>query len=77
MTALSFREMLTKQPFCPFLVKTINGDTFRVEHPDHAMVNPPQTEVIIFDRDGHFRFAALPRIVSMEPIRNGRKTGRR
>jgi hypothetical protein len=78
MTALKFREMLRSQPFRPFLVKTSDGDTFRVDHPDYALVNPPNTEVIIYDKDGHFRFVALNHIVTLEPQRNGsRKPGKR
>jgi hypothetical protein len=78
MTTVSFREMLKAQPFRPFLVKTADGDTFRVDHPDYALINPPETEVIIFDRDGHFRFVALPQIVSMEPVKEEtRKPGKR
>ena len=78
MTALQFREMLRAHPFRKFLVKTADGDTFRVEHPDYAPVNPPQTEVIIYDKNGHYRFIALPQIASLEPVRNGsKKPGKR
>ena len=78
MTARKFRDMLTAQPFRPFLVKTTDGDTFRVEHNDFALVNPPDTEVIIYDKDGHFRFVAINHIVTLEPIRNGsKKPGKR
>ena len=78
MTARKFRDMLTAQPFRAFLVKTTDGDTFRVEHNDFALVNPPDTEVIIYDKDGHFRFVAINHIVTLEPIRNGsKKPGKR
>jgi hypothetical protein len=78
MTSLSFREILKAQPFRPFVVKTSDGDTFRVDHPDYALVNPPETEVIIFDKDGHFRFVAMNHIVTLEPVRDTpKKTGKR
>ena len=70
--------MLRASPFRAFLVKTTDGDTFRVEHPEYALINPPQTEVIIYDKDGHFRFVAMDHIVTFEPIRNGsKKPGKR
>jgi hypothetical protein len=78
MTAVEFRAMITAQPFRAFLVKTTDGDTFRVEHPDYALISPKKTEVVIYDRDGHFRHVAMNHIVTLEPIRNGsRKPGKR
>jgi hypothetical protein len=70
--------MLRLNPFLPFLVKTTDGDTFQVIHPDFAIVNRRETEVTIYDRDDHFRFVAMNHIVSLEPIREGsRKPGKR
>jgi hypothetical protein len=54
-------------------VKTTDGDTFRVEHPDYAMVSPRGTEVIIDEKDNHYHVIAMPQIVSIEPVRNGAK----
>jgi hypothetical protein len=77
MTAAEFRTFLQAQPFRPFLVKTTDGDTHRVEHPDYALISPPKTEVVIYDGDGHSRHVAMNHIVSLEAVRNGKKTGRR
>ncbi len=78
MTALSFRDRLTAQPFRPFLVKTTDGDTFRVDHPDYAMISPLETEVTIYDKDGHLRIVSMDLIVTLEPVREQpKKTGKR
>ena len=79
MTAAELRGMLNAQPFRRFVVKTTDGDTHRVEHPDYALISPPKTEVVIYDKDGHFRHVAMNHIVSLEPIRsNGsKKPGKR
>ena len=78
MKAAAFRRMLKGQPFAPFLVKTSDGDTFQVPHPDFAIVSPVDAEVIVYDKDGHFRIVAMNHIVSLEPVRNGsRKPGKR
>ena len=70
--------MLRSQPFKPFLVKTTDGDTFEVDHPDYAMVSRSNTEVAIFDTEDHFRLVALKHIVSLEQVRNGsKKPGKR
>jgi hypothetical protein len=78
MRGLKFREMLHAKPFRPFFVKTTDGDTFLVHHPDFAMVSPGNKEVAIFDPDDHFRLVAMNHIVTLEPQRNGsRKPGKR
>jgi hypothetical protein len=79
MTGEAFRDQLKSQPFRPFLIKTADGDTFRVDHPDYALVSPHATEVVVYDKDNHFRLIAMNLIVSLEPVRsNGsRKPGRR
>jgi hypothetical protein len=79
MTAKEFRAMLRAEPFRQFLVKTTDGDTHRVEHPDFALVSPANTEAVIYDKDGHFRHVAINHIVSLDPVRgNGsKKPGRR
>ena len=76
MTARQFREMMALRR--PFLVKTTDGDTFNVHHADYALISSRNTEVIIYDRDDHFRVIAMNHIVSLEPMRNGaKKPGRR
>lgn len=65
--------MLLLQPFRPFLVKTTDGDTFHVEHPDYALVSPKGREVVIFDKDDHFRIVAIDHIVTLEPVRDQQK----
>ncbi len=78
MRATKFREMLRLQPFKPFLVKTTDGDTFTVEHPDFAIVSPGNTEVVIFDRDDHMRILAMKHVVTLEPVRvSAKKPGKR
>jgi hypothetical protein len=76
MTAPQFREMLRIQQ--PVLVKTTDGDTFRIHHPDYALINLDDTAVTIFDADEHYRVVAMNHIVSLEPVRDAaRKQGRR
>ena len=79
MTEKEFWEFLKAQQFRPFLVKMTDGDTRRVEHPDYALISPTKTQVVIFDKDGHFRHIAMNHIVSLEPVRsNGsKKPGKR
>ena len=78
MKVTALRNIIKAQPFQPFLVKTTDGDTFRVQHPDFAMISPVETEVIFYDKDGHFHIVAINHIASVEPARNGsRKPGKR
>jgi hypothetical protein len=79
MTAERFHKLLTAHPFRPFWVKTTDGDTFQVHHPDFAMISPDETDVAIYDKDNHFRLVSIDHIVSLEPVRsNGsKKPGKR
>jgi hypothetical protein len=78
MKIAAVRNILRAQPFQPFVVKTTDGDTFRVVHPDFAMISPVETEVIFYDKDGHFHIVAVNHIVSLEPVREAtRKPGKR
>lgn len=78
MNAEKFREMLRAKPFRRFLVKTTDGDTFTVDHPDYALVGPRDGVVVLFDKDEHFRIVSMDHVVTLEPARNGvRKPGKR
>jgi len=78
MNADRFRDMLRAQPFRRFLVKTTDGDTFSVDHPDYALVSPKESVVVIFEKDEHFRIVSMDHIVTLEPTRNGvKKPGKR
>ncbi len=66
---IRFRDLLRAEPFREFDVKTADGDTLRVIHPDFAIISPDETEVIIYDKDSHFRIVAMDLIVQLEPVR--------
>jgi hypothetical protein len=73
------RHFMHAAPFSPFHIKTTDGDTFTITHPDFVMISPRGEMAIIYARgeDGH-RVLNLRQVVSMEPVRNGsRKPGRR
>ncbi|MEM6562113.1 MAG: hypothetical protein AAF656_10965 [Planctomycetota bacterium] len=78
MDAKHFRTHLKTHPFVEFDVKTTDGDTFRVFHPDFAMISPGEDVVIFFDRDNHSRYVDVDHIVSIEPVKPPKKrTGKR
>lgn len=78
MSPNSFRTELNAQPFRAFLVKTTDGDTFKVEHPDYALVSEDGSEVKIHESDQHYRRVAMAHVVSIEPAREqARKPGKR
>ena len=73
MTAGAVRDQIKARPFRPFSIKTADGDTFQVHHPDFAMISPNGTEIAIYDQDEHFRIVAMDLIVSVEPVREQKK----
>jgi hypothetical protein len=73
------RKFMHAAPFVPFRIKTTDGDTLTVDHPDFVMISPRGDMAGLYAREeaGH-RVLNLRQIVSMEPVRNGsRKSGRR
>ena len=73
------RKLMHASPFAPFHIKTTDGDTFTVTHPDFIMTSPRGDMAILYPKEepGH-RVLNLRQVVSMEPVRNGsRKSGRR
>ena len=69
MSETELRAEMRKQPFQEFDVKTADGATFRVFHPDYAMISPTGESVIIFERDGHYSVVNMNLVVSLEPVR--------
>ncbi len=57
--------MLKIEPFRQFDIKTTDGDTFTVIHPDYAMLSPDEAEAIVYDKDGHFRVIDTSHIVTL------------
>ena len=73
------RHFMHAMPFLPFHIKTTDGDTFTITHPDFVMISPGGDMAIIYAKgeEGH-RVLNLRQVVSMEPTRNGsRKSGKR
>ena len=73
------RKLMHAVPFSRFRIKTTDGDTFTIEHPDFVMISPRGDMAIIYAREeeGH-HILNLRQVVSMEPVRNGsKKPGKR
>jgi hypothetical protein len=62
-------EMLKQEPFQPFDIKTADGDTIHVVHPDFAIRSPGGQTAVVFDRDDHMRIINLQMAVTLEPKR--------
>jgi hypothetical protein len=64
------REMIIAQPFQPFDLKTSDGDTFHVFHPDYCMISPSGGTAIVYQRaDVGHSIVNLHHVVSIEPSR--------
>ena len=67
--ATEIRRFLTANPFLPFDVKTADGDTFHVFHPDYMMISPLQDTALVYDKDASSRMINLRMVVSAETTR--------
>ena len=63
------RDFNRRHPFEPFEVKTADGDTFHVSHPDFAIVSESGETAEVHERDGYFRVLNLRAVVSIELVR--------
>ncbi len=76
---IELRTLMHAVPFLPFFIKTTDGDTFTIAHPDFAMISPGGDMAVVYakEEEGH-RVLNLRQVVSMEPVRGtSRKMGRR
>ena len=78
---LELRDLMHAAPFRPFRIKTTDGDTFTVDHPDFIMISRRGDTAVLYPKEtpdeGH-KVLNLRHIVSTKPITNGsRKPGRR
>ncbi len=62
-------EMIRAQPFLPFDVKTADGDTFHIWHPDFVARSPRGDTAIMYDKEGRHRIINLRMVVTLEPTR--------
>jgi len=64
------RNFLHASPFRAFDIKTTDGDTFHVFHPDFCMISPSGQTAVLYERgDAGHRVVNLKYVVSMEPSR--------
>ena len=61
--------MIRAQPFLPFDIKTADGDTIHVLHPDFVARSPLGDTAIAYDKAGHHRVINLRMVVTLEPTR--------
>ena len=76
---LELRHLMHAEPFRPFHIKTTDGDTFTIEHPDFIMISPRGDMAGIYAKGEEAqRVVNLRQVVSLEILRNGsRKPGKR
>jgi hypothetical protein len=65
------RTFLRTQPFKVFDIRTTDGDTFHVFHPDYCMISPRGDIAVVYEKadEGH-RVINLRQVVSLEPSRH-------
>ena len=67
--ATRIRAKNAQQPFFPFDVRTADGDTFHIRHPDFAILSSTRDTIEIYDKDEHLRIVNVRMIVSIEDTR--------
>ena len=71
---VELRKLMHAEPFAKFRIKTTDGDTFTIDHPDFIMISPRGDMAVVYAREeeGH-HLLNLRQVVSMEAVRNGSK----
>jgi len=75
MTIDKLREVLHAEPFQPFVIRTADGRSVAVPHPDFISVSPPGRMVHVFRKDGRSEFIDLLLVTSID-LADGRPRGR-
>ncbi len=73
-------EMMHAKPFKPFELRTSDGDTILIIHPDFIARSPLGDTAIVYEKDStHHRVVNLRQVVTIEPTRpkDTRRPGRR
>lgn len=65
------KQALRKVPFRPFEISLVNGQTFKVAHPDCFLFSRHETSCVLAEGD-HFRFFDLDHVSSLGLPENGR-----
>jgi hypothetical protein len=53
MSTEGIKELVTKQPFRPFVIKMTSGVTFEVSHPEYFAVSPSYRRIYLFLDEDH------------------------
>ena len=70
MKAKDIVDALRKTPFRPFEVWLVNGQVFRVAHPDCILFSRHKTSCVLAEGD-HFRYFDLDHVSSLGLKQNG------
>ncbi|MGB7156541.1 MAG: hypothetical protein WBD40_00660 [Tepidisphaeraceae bacterium] len=63
-------EMMHAEPFQPFEIRTSDGDTILIIHPDFIARSPIGDTVIVYEKNStHHRVVNLRQVVTIEPSR--------
>ena len=64
-------------PFEPFSILTTDGSKYRVPHPDHALISPRGTRVVVFDDNDTSAMLMALHIVAVKSGGKGASKSRR
>ncbi len=62
-------DLIRARPFRPFDVKTADGDTIHVWHPEFVARSPLGDTAVAYDKEGHHRIINLRMVVTLELTR--------
>lgn len=71
MTAETVRDWLLRRPFQPFRLRTSDGESYEVRHPEMAFVTRAEVVVGIAERNGipsRHRTLSLLHVTAVEPL---------
>lgn len=63
------RSLLREAPFVGIIVRTSDGESFRISHPEYVLIGPQGDLVTCYDDDQHPHHLNGRQIVSVEPDR--------
>lgn len=65
----TIRLFMNAEPFKPFVIKTSDGNQYRVKHPDYVAISPKGGRVTVYVDDETGAMLTALHIVAVEPQR--------
>lgn len=74
MNVRELRQINLANPFRPYTIRTSDGQTVHVPHPDYMLIAPSGDTLVVYDQDGLMHIIDTDQISKLEMRQKGRSS---